>query len=133
MKMKSNKKCPGGKWFRRGERGITLVEALVAIAILGGGVLTMVLAMSGGALAVRENGEQVVAQGLARTEMEFIKDYPYDSGASSYPAVPAPPGYGISVGVTGVPGAGVDIQKVTANITRDGEVIMTVEDYKVDR
>jgi type II secretory pathway pseudopilin PulG len=133
MKMKRNKKSPGRIRLRRGEGGIALVEALVAIALLGGGVLVMVLAMSGGALAVRENDRQVTAQGLARTQMEYIKDYPYDSGATTYPAVAAPSGYSITVGVDPVPAADDDIQKVTANISRNGEIIMTIEDYKVNR
>ena len=126
------------KWVSRisqigNESGISLVESLVAIAILGGGVLTMILAMSGGALAVNENDQEVVAQSLARTELEYIKNYTYDSGATTYPAVSAPDGYGISVGVSAVPGGNANIQKVTANITRNGEVIMTVVDYKVNR
>jgi Tfp pilus assembly protein PilV len=119
--------------FRRGERGIALVEALVAIALLGGGVLTMILAMSGGALAVRENDVEVTAQSLARTQMEYVKNCPYDPGATSYPAVEAPSGYSISVDVTPVPDTDPSIQKVTASISRDGAVIMTIEDYKVDR
>jgi type II secretory pathway pseudopilin PulG len=133
VKMKRNKKSPGRTRFHRGEGGIALVEALVAIALLGGGVLVMVLSMSGGALAVRENDRQVTAQALARTQMEYIKDYPYDSGATTYPAVATPSGYSITVGVDPVPGADDDIQKVTANISRSGEIIMTIEDYKIDR
>jgi type II secretory pathway pseudopilin PulG len=119
--------------FNRSERGVTLVESIVAIALLGGGVLTLVLTMSGGALAVRENDQQAIAQGLARTQMEYVKNYPYNPGATTYPAVSVPDGYGIAVGVTVVPGGDADIQKITANVTRDGAVIMTTEDYKVNR
>lgn len=126
------------KWLRRilkdrNEGGSTLVEALVAIAILGGGVLTMILSVSGGALAVQENDQEVTAQSLARTELEYVKNCAYDPGASTYPPISAPTGYGISVGVSAVPGGNTNIQKVTANITRDGAVIMTVVDYKVNR
>ena len=123
----------GKSLFNRDERGITLVESIVAIAILGGGVLTLVLTMSGGALAVRENDQQAIAQGLARTQLEYVKNCPYEPGASTYPAVSVPDGYGIAVGVTTVPGGGTDIQKITANVTRDGAVIMTAADYKVNR
>src|SRR4030042_4275387 len=126
--MKRFKKSPRHLKPRRGERVLALVESLVAIGILGGSVLTMVLAMSGGALAVRENDVEVTAQGLARTQMEYLKNYPYDAEATTYPAVAAPAGYGISVGVTAVPGANASIQRVTANITRDGAVVMTVAD-----
>jgi len=114
----------------RSESGVSLVEALVAIAILGGSVLTMILSVSGGALAVQENDHEVVAQSLARTQLEYIKNAQY---AVAYSTVSAPAGYGISVAVSAVPGGNANIQKITANITLDGAVIMTVVDYKVNR
>jgi type II secretory pathway pseudopilin PulG len=117
----------------RGEKGITLVESLVAIAILGGGVLTLVLAMSGGALAVQENDQQVTAQSLARTQLEYTKNYPYDADATTYPAVSTPDGYTVTVGVSAVPDTDNDIQKITVSVSREGDVIMTTEDYKVNR
>jgi type II secretory pathway pseudopilin PulG len=117
----------------RDERGTTLVEALFAIAILGGGILTIILAMSTGALAIQENDEQAVAQSLARTQLEYVKNYAYDAGAVTYPAVSAPEGYGINVGVSATPDGDGEIQKITANVTREGAVILTAEDYKVNR
>lgn len=117
----------------RRESGVALVEALIAIAVLGGGILTMVLAMSGGAMAVRENDCQATAQALARSQLEYIKNYTYNATATTYPVVSTPAGYGISVGVSAVPGGDADIQKITANITEGSTLIMTIEDYKVDR
>ena len=131
--MKMIKKWLSNIWKDRNESGVTLVEAVVAVAILGGGVLTMILCMSGGALAVSENDQAVTAQSLARTQMEYIKGYAYDPGATTYPTISTPPGYSISVGVTTVPDTNTNIQKVTANISRDGALIMTITDYKVDR
>lgn len=121
------------KSLNRDERGTSLVESLFAIAILGGGILTLVLAMSSGALATQAHDEQAVAQSLAYTQLEYIKDCTYDTEATTYPAVSAPDGYGINVGVAPVPDAGDEIQKITANVTRDGAVVLTVEDYKVNR
>ena len=121
------------KMRNRGERGIALVEAIVAVGILGGGVLTMVMSMSGGAMAVQENDQEVTAQSLARTQMEYIKDYAYDPDAATYPTVNAPADYGISVSVTAVPNTNMNIKKVTANITREGSVVLSVQDYKVNR
>ena len=117
----------------RTESGVALVEALIAIAVLGGGVLTMVLAISGGAMAVRENDYQATAQALARSQLEYVKNCTYNATATTYPVISIPAGYGISVGVSAVPGGDADIQKITANITEGGTLIMTVEDYKVDR
>jgi Tfp pilus assembly protein PilV len=117
----------------RRESGVALVEALIAVAVLGGGILTMVLAMSGGAMAVRENDCQATAQALARSQLEYVKNYTYNATATTYPIICTPAGYGISVGVSEVPGGNPDIQKITANITEGGTLIMTVEGYKVNR
>jgi type II secretory pathway pseudopilin PulG len=112
---------------------MSLLEALVAIAMLGGIIVVMVFAMSGGILAVGENAEEVSAQELARSQMEYIKSCVYDPDATTYPTVDMPNDYGISVGVENVPYTNTDIQKVTANISRGGDLVMTVTDYKVNR
>jgi hypothetical protein len=122
-----------GEHGRVGEHGITLVEAAVSVLLLGGGVLTMILTMSGGALAVQVNDEEVTAQALARSQMEYIKECSYNPFAVTYPAVDAPDDYSIDVTVAAVPGANANIQKVTAVIERAGKTLITIEDYKVNR
>jgi type II secretory pathway pseudopilin PulG len=117
----------------RGQRGMSLLEAVVAIALLGGVVIVMVFAMSGGVLAVGENAEEVTVQELARSQMEYIKSCAYDPVATTYPTVTMPTDYTISVAVENVPDTNTDIQKVTASISRSGELVMTVTDYKVNR
>jgi Tfp pilus assembly protein PilV len=121
------------KMIRGGQRGMTLVEGAVSVLLLGGGVLTMILAMSGGVLAVQENDEEVMAQALARSQMEYTKTYPFDALAVTYPAVEAPDDYTIDVTVAAVPDTNNNIQKVTAVITRAGKAVFTIQDYKVNR
>jgi prepilin-type N-terminal cleavage/methylation domain-containing protein len=118
-----------------GERGITLVESLVTIAIIAVALTAFAIALSTGSLAVSENKEEVTVQSLARTQMEYIKGYPYNPGATTYPAVSTPDGYSISVAVDPIadPAADANIQKVTANISRQGLVLLTIQDYKVQR
>lgn len=116
-----------------GEAGVTLIEAAVAVLLLGGGILTMVLCMSGGAFAVQANDQEVTAQGLARTQLEYIKEYPYDAEATTYPTITAPEGYEITVTVEEVPDTTESIQKITVEVTRNDISVLTVEDYKVDR
>ena len=115
------------------ERGLTLVESLVTIAIVGVALVAFAVALSTGALAVRESDQEVTAQSLARTQLEYIKGYSYDPGATTYPTVNTTGDYSISVAVVPVPGTDANIQKVTANISRDGQVLLTVENYKVNR
>jgi len=115
------------------ERGTTLVEAAVTVLILGGVVLGMILCMSSGVLAVQENDEQVTAQHLARTQMEYVKNYAYDASASTYPKISTPTGYSITVDVDAVPDATDDIQKITVIVNRDSAPVLTIQDYKVNR
>ncbi|HTY82359.1 MAG TPA: hypothetical protein VMB24_06215 [Dehalococcoidales bacterium] len=122
-----------GRIFNRGQRGISLVEAAVSVALLGGGILTLVLSMSSGVLAVKQNDHQTIAQGLARAQMEYTKSYAYNPSATTYPSVSAPEGYQISVGVLPVSDADNNIQKITANITYNSAVIISAEDYKINR
>ena len=117
----------------RGEEGFSLVESLVAVAIMGTAVVTLVIALATGSIAISENDREVVVQSLARSQLEYTKGYTYDPDATTYPTVTAPAGYSVSVAVSSVPDADTDIQKITANISRDGTLIMTVEDYKVNR
>jgi hypothetical protein len=115
------------------EHGISLVEAAVSVLLLGGAVLTMILTLSGGALAVQVNDEEVTAQALARSQMEYIKEYPYNPQAATYPAIDAPDDYVIDIAVSAVSGANENIQKVTVTITRAGKTLFTIQDYKVNR
>jgi len=126
------------QWLRKSivlknERGITLAESVVTVAITGVVLVAFAAALSTGTIAVGENDRQVAVQSLARTQMEYIKGYPYDSGATTYPAVDTTDNYSISVGVTSVPDTDSHIQKITANISRNGQLLLTIEDYKVDR
>jgi type II secretory pathway pseudopilin PulG len=126
------------QWLRKpvvtkNEKGITLAESAVTVAIVGVVLVTFASALSTGTIAVGESDQQVAMQSLARTQMEYIKGYPYDSGATTYPAVDTTDNYSISVGVTSIPDTDANIQKVTANISRNGQLLLTVEDYKVNR
>jgi Tfp pilus assembly protein PilV len=119
--------------LRPGERGFGLVETLVALALTGSAVTAFVLALATGSLAVNEQQGQTVVQELAQSQLEYVKSYPYDAAASTYPAVAAPSGYEITVTVSPVPGGDAAIQAVTVTVARDGAALLMVTDYKVDR
>ena len=127
------------------ERGIGLIEVLVAIAILAIATTAFTTGLSTGSIAVREGNQGVVAQSLVQAQLEYVKSYPYDSEATAYPGIDTydetynpdpitlPDGYVISVGVVSIPDTDTDIQKIMVTISRDGEDILTVENCKVNR
>jgi hypothetical protein len=118
----------------------------VAVAILGLTMVSFVTALSTGSIAVREADRETMAQSLAHTQMEYVKSYPYQQEATTYPYVyiydetynpepiTLPEGYNIYVAVSSIPeAAATDIQKIMVTISRERVDILTVDDYKVNR
>jgi prepilin-type N-terminal cleavage/methylation domain-containing protein len=113
-----------------GERGMTLVETLVALAILGVSVTAFILALSTGTIATRTLEEDALVQGLAQTQMETIKAAVY---AASYTPMSAPSGYSIAVSASSSLYGDSNIQKVTVAVSYSGSTLWTLEGYKVNR
>ncbi len=132
----------------RNQKGISLIEVIIALAILG----VIAVAFLGGLMtslkAVSIADERSTAQSLAQSQMEYVKSLPYEEGASpSYEQTnmssPDYPGYTSSVDAppidpdTGSPLANPDndmgIQKITITIKHGDKVVLTLADYKVRR
>jgi len=121
--------------FRRleSQKGMGLVETLAAVAILGTAVVAFATGLGAGSIAVGEHDGQATGQGLAQSQMEHTKSYTYSPGTTTYPLLAAPEGYSLDVKVGAAPGGDADIQRITITVSRGGEEIITVEDYKVNR
>jgi prepilin-type N-terminal cleavage/methylation domain-containing protein len=138
-----------GKYQSGCEKGLTLIEVLVALAIMGltvafiGGVYTALTASS-------VNTEFINAEQLAKSQMESIMREPYvmrvdynpGDPENSYSVISIPQelvdrGYEIYIGTPqDVPGSSADIQKVTVEVrvSRDGDIdtIFKIVDYKLN-
>jgi type II secretory pathway pseudopilin PulG len=117
----------------RDESGISLVESLVAVAILGVSVTSLIGSLSVGSSSVNIQSEATIAQNLAQTQLETIKSAAYDATGYSYSAVSAPSGYAVSISTNSSIYANNKIEKITVTITHNGSAVLTVEDYKVNR
>ena len=116
-----------------GQEGVGLVETLVAVAILGVTLVVLLTAISTGSIGVATTEERVTAENLARSQLEHTKSQAYQAAPASYPTVTVPAGYAVSAEATAISGGDSSIQQITVTVSRDGDTLMTVEDYKVDR
>ncbi len=115
------------------EQGIGLAETLVAVSILAIALAGFMTALSTGMLAIGVQDEQTVAYRLAETQIETIKAATYDASGASYAAVAAPGGYTLTKAINSSLYGNTDIQKITVNVMRGANTILTLEDYKVNR
>lgn len=115
------------------ERGASLVESLVAVALLGTVIISLLVALSTGAIAVGTVDERVTAENLARSQMEYTKQSPYTPAPFDYSTITPPAGYSITAQATSIPDTDDKIQKIRVTIYRDGEALLVLEDFKVNR
>lgn len=82
--------------MRRPSRGFSLVETMVAIALLGVIVVTVVSAFSTVSVATRRHGVATDLDRLTRSEAEYIKSQRYVVKPGAYTNLAAP-GYAFAV------------------------------------
>jgi len=138
--------------FITGQKGLTLIEVLIAIAILGMIAVPFLTALSTSSRGIIIADERTTAESLVRSEMEYIKSCDYHSTGFSYQIPPtanntpwggfhALDGYyaGYSVNVTGVPidpdtgkpHADLQIQNITVKVYHGAKLVLTTSTYKV--
>ncbi len=97
-------------------------------------VTAFLAAFSTGSLAVRRADKGVTAENLARSQLEYTKSQAYIVSPASYDTItPVPAGYSISSVATSIAGRDANIQKITVTATRDGKVLLVLEDFKLNR
>jgi hypothetical protein len=126
------------------ECGATLVEELVTVGVISFGIVILVVMITTGVIGVRLADDKVVSESLARSQMELIKDAPFedDPVSNPYPSVTAVPGYVVSVGIeywdavssafTTTPMTD-GLQKIIVTVTANGDTLNQTGMYKVDR
>jgi len=136
----------------KGQKGLTLLETLIALTILSVIALSIFLALDVSHKTTATVDKNTTAESLTRTALEIIKQCEYD--ATNNPPLyqdpvdhsmicdenmTIPDGYDIVVTAERLDpeNDGFDdddgIQKVTVDVDYDGEEVMTTEDYKADR
>ena len=132
----------------RGQKGQSLIEVLIALAILGIVAVTFLIALTTSSTAVIIADERTTAESLARSELEYVKNSPYNpSDTPTYSIDPTINITGYSLEITAMPldpvtysEATVDtgLQKITVRVYHSDtpnpdDLVLTTSNYKVRR
>ena len=138
----------------RNEKGLSLIEVIIALGILGVIIIGFLGAISTASLAMFVADERATAESLARSEMEYVKNQNYYDGPWSYEAstTPITPPWGgdnhtlsseyadytanVTAEALHTPDDG--IQNITITVYHNGEPVLTsgnytLEGYRIDR
>ena len=128
------------------ERGMSLVETLVTLAIVAIVLTGFLVALSVGSFGVSVVSQRVTAENLARAQLEYTKNYTYTAGATSYPIIEHREDYPITIDISywnsgtgefvsepGVDDGACGMQFITITVSYHGEPIFRALDYKLSR
>ncbi len=112
---------------------MTLVETLVAVGILG---LTLVVFLAGlqtGLISTKQSDSLSTAHELARSQMEYTKNAPYQAAPAVYATVTPASGYAVTSNAATISGGDANIQLITVQVSKAGAPVFMLEGYKVNR
>jgi len=120
------------------ESGATLLETVVALAILGTIAVIFLSGLATTSKAAFIVDEQATAESLARSQMEWAQNADYVYDATQYSPVPIPSAkdyINYSATITAEPLHNPDdgIQKIIVTVEHSGETVTKLQGYKVDR
>jgi type II secretory pathway pseudopilin PulG len=123
---------------KRTESGITLIETIVALALLAIIAVGILSALATTSKSTVINDEQNTAQSLAQSQLEWVKTAAYAYGASTYTPDTLPSSgeyddYTVNIAATPLHTPDDGIQKITVTVAHGDKEVARLEGYKVNR
>ena len=120
------------------ESGLTLLESLVALAILATIAVVFLGGIFGTTKAAAVTDEKTTAESLAQSQMEWVQNATYVTGATSYGPATLPGSwdynnYSVNITAAALHSPDDGIQKITVTIRHSGKDVLQLEGYKVNR
>ena len=124
----------------RNEEGFSLIEILLAIALVGILGAAIPSALSGANLTTMRCNQRTMAESLARNQMDYIQNQPYDSENITpfYNVLPDLPPYNIETTVTRMDPRSNGIlsddglQQIIVEVKHGTQTLFTLIDFKVN-
>jgi prepilin-type N-terminal cleavage/methylation domain-containing protein len=132
------------KALRGSSRGFSMLEVVIAIALLGIIAVSVLAALQTAAMALISADRRATAESLARTQMEYVRFIGYDDlleenhpqyGLDPQIQSTLPPDF--SVETTAIrlnkdvdPDDDDGIQQITVTVSHEDRVVVTLEDFK---
>ena len=123
-------------WLRGSEKGISTLEVLLAIVILGLVGVCFLGGVGTGTQATVITRDQATAESLVRSEAEYVKGCTYQYDTTEYPVDPTltiPAEWTVSTYVEPVHSSDDGLQQVTISAERQGKTALSIIIYKVAR
>jgi len=113
-----------------GQKGTTLIEVLIAIALLGMIAVPFLTALSTSSRALIIADERTTAESLIRSEIEYVRSQEYNATGNYTDIADADIPVGFDVYLANVTELGLGLQEITVTVKRDGEVVLITSTYK---
>lgn len=118
----------------RGEKGIGLVEVLIAVAILAIATTTYISALSTSAIAIGKEDRRVTAKAYAISQIHYTRAQSYQVAPIAYPTLTPPSSsFTVTSNATAISGKDDNIQKITVIVQFNGRTLSSLEEFKVNR
>ncbi len=119
------------------EKGFSFLETIVALGLLGLVAVAFLFGLGTSIKTTVITKDHAVAESLARSELEYIRNCTYVYNTDYYdvnPAIDIPEEWSIAPPVVETVHETDDgIQKVTVSVERNSETVLSLFTYKVDR
>jgi Tfp pilus assembly protein PilV len=122
----------------KNKRGASLIEAVIALAILGIILTGFYEGISVSLKVAAKTDERQMARSLAGSQMDYVKEQPYAVSYSPGPISSEYAGYSVAIYVANISSRDANIQKIRIVVNYQGRAIImaqnsTLEGYKVNR
>ena len=115
----------------KNQKGSTLIEVIIALALLGIVGVTFLHALGTTSSSRTVSNEHTAGRIIASSQMDVILTEPYASSYASVPLSPEYSGYIAAINIANLYDG--NIQKITVTVTHNAKQVTKLESYKVIR